>query len=302
LLVEAATASGGSLTTTELFALGFSRGEVDAMVRNRVLIRRRRGVYVVGHLEQSERGRWREVLRCAGPHAFLDRVTAAQFWKVTKRASRVVDVTVPTVRRPIPGARMRRSTRAGADEIVVVDGLRVASVARMVMSLASVVGAPELVAVMREAGHRGVLDVDAIVELVDQERGMPGTPIVQEALRLRMCRSAGKRSHAEQRIREYFLQFPVEVSEWNVPVSAFGEAFEVDLVFRSSRIYVEVDGATHDAENVQVEDERQDALLGAAGWRPFRIDPREFDRDPVLACADALAALLAAAASLRNSS
>jgi very-short-patch-repair endonuclease len=94
LLARLATRQEGAVGRGQLIALGFSRREIELLVKARRLIRVHRGVYAVGHEALSERGRMIAALLAAGPGAALSHRTAAHLWRLIPVMPPFADVTL----------------------------------------------------------------------------------------------------------------------------------------------------------------------------------------------------------------
>jgi hypothetical protein len=78
----------------QLMALGFTRREIEGLVKSRRLIRVHQGVYAVGHEALSDRGRMLAALLAAGPGAALSHRTAAYLWKLIPSMPQFIEVTL----------------------------------------------------------------------------------------------------------------------------------------------------------------------------------------------------------------
>jgi very-short-patch-repair endonuclease len=94
LLARLATRQDGVAGRSQLAALGWSRREIELLVRSRRLIRAHQGVYAVGHEALSNRGRMIAALIAAGPGAALSHRTAAYHWKLLPSMPPFIDVTL----------------------------------------------------------------------------------------------------------------------------------------------------------------------------------------------------------------
>ena len=76
------------------------------------------------------------------------------------------------------------------------------------------------------------------------------------------------RSEAERRALDLIRRAGLPEPETNVRI----EGYEVDLVWRTHRLIVEIDGyAFHSSRRSFERDRRKDQTLLAAGWRTMRI-------------------------------
>jgi hypothetical protein len=93
-LARLATEQDGVVERRQLAGLGLSAAWIDHRVRAGRLIILYRGVYAVGHVALTNRGRTRAALIAAGSTAVLSHRTAAALWKLTPSMPPFVEVTV----------------------------------------------------------------------------------------------------------------------------------------------------------------------------------------------------------------
>jgi very-short-patch-repair endonuclease len=75
-------------------------------------------------------------------------------------------------------------------------------------------------------------------------------------------------------------ELPLRRPEFNVEIEVDGETFEIDALWRSERIAVELDSRQfHDTPLAFERDRRRDRKLTAAGWRPVRITWRQITEE-----------------------
>lgn len=156
----------GLLRRAVLLALGFTGGEIDRMLRTGALEAVRRGVYRLTEDGARRRPETEHALRgrAAGsglaPDAAFGFVTAAALlrlplWGVPLRRLHVIRA------RP-NGARVRgdlqvHGGRLPAEDVLVLDGLRMTSPARTAVDLARTVPAPQALVTLDGALHRAVV-------------------------------------------------------------------------------------------------------------------------------------------------
>jgi hypothetical protein len=104
-IARLAASQHGIVTTAQLRASGISFPGINRRVQTARLHRLHRGVYAVGHRRLSKEGRWMAAVLACGPGAVLSHLSAAELWRIRRRAGRAsVDhgesvashVTVPT--------------------------------------------------------------------------------------------------------------------------------------------------------------------------------------------------------------
>jgi very-short-patch-repair endonuclease len=254
--------------------LGMSTAGIAKWVRAGRIHPLYRGVYAYGHAALSERGGWMAVLLAAGDGATLTGSAGGRLLGVMKRPVRIIDVLVPKPRRSQPG--FRAHTCRGLDErdVVVVDGLRVATVARLLVDLTESMEADELALVIHEAAYLGKFSREATVAALDRANGRRRVKVLEAALALHASGSAGSRSRLEKRFRRLVVGAGLPAPRQNVKVNGF----EVDAYWPG--LCVEIDGVGHRRARTAADDRIRDAALRAAGYTVLRFAEDDLDARP----------------------
>ena len=110
-----AARQAGVVSREQLIALGFTRREIELMLKSARLIRIHRGVYAVGHAAITDRGRIVAALLAAGPGATVSHGTAAHVYTLIPSMPPFVHLTFTdraresaTASRSIKRGRWRR--------------------------------------------------------------------------------------------------------------------------------------------------------------------------------------------------
>ena len=280
-IVASAARQHGVVTRGQLLAAGVSGGAIDVRLRTGRLRRIHRGVYAPGVLDgklaPAHAREMAAVLAC-GPGAVVSHRSAASLWEIHPPPGREkpVDVTVPAVtRRRRPGIRTHRSALAPRSWTRLA-GIPVTTPARTLRDLASEVTARELNRAAARAERRGLVTEPDIRSLTRECRGRRGAPLLRAALPddgpLVFTRSV-----AEERFLALVGDGRLAQPEVNVVVADR----EVDFLWRSERLAVEVDGFRHHGSRRSFEtDRRRDAELTAAGIRVLRFTWRQITEEP----------------------
>jgi hypothetical protein len=100
LIAQLAARQYGVVSGEQLRAMGISRSGIHRRVRGNRLHPLHRGIYSVGHVALSERGRWMAAVLACGGRAVLSHLSAAELWGIRRRLtggeSGPVHVTVPS--------------------------------------------------------------------------------------------------------------------------------------------------------------------------------------------------------------
>jgi len=182
-------------------------------------------------------------------------------------------------RRPRPGIVQHHSLPP-ADEITTVDGIRVSSVPRTLLDLASTFDVRRLRRAVDEAERLRLWDSLSLDRLIERHRGRRGV------VRLKMVLAEGAigltvtRSELELRFLEFLADARLPRPHANVPLTVAGATYEVDFVWPDQSLIVELDGhATHVTRAGFESDRERDRRLHAAGWRVVRITWRQLHQD-----------------------
>jgi hypothetical protein len=269
----------GVIARAQLVELGLGRGAIRSRLQRKRLIRLHRGVYAVGHRRLTADGHvWAAVLACGGPDvAVLSHRSAAASWELLPSPSRV-DVTTLRASHSTAATRVHRG-RLAEDEIVWRNGLRVTTVARTLVDLATVLTPHQLQRVCHRSAFLRILDTTGIdtapralrAALATLERGEPQIT----------------RSELEERFLSLMAQFDLPAPLVNGRI----QGHEVDFHWPHHRLIVEVDGAAaHLTLKAFEDDRRRDAELQLAGWRVVRFTWRQltYEREAVAGALEAL--------------
>jgi hypothetical protein len=122
----------------QLIALGLSRQTIQRRVAARRLHPVHRGVYAVGHSRLTLRGRWIAAVLACSPGAALSHRDAGHLRNLRHSQNARIEVTVPAAAHPRrPGLRVHRTTLA-PENLTIVDGIPVTSLARTLLDLAAI--------------------------------------------------------------------------------------------------------------------------------------------------------------------
>jgi very-short-patch-repair endonuclease len=277
-VAHAATVQGVA-TTARLVGAGLTRDGIAHRVAHGWLIRRHRGVYLVGPVA----GPFAEEMAAAmaiGADAGVSNGAAAAMWKIRARIDGPIDVSVGGRHaRSRPGIRVHN---VSVLERTVLNGVPVTTPAWTLLDLAATLAADDLARAVEEAR------VLRLVTPADLER-LPRRPGRAALLRTLEVEPRMTRSEGERRLVAVMRRAGLPMPQTNVRVVGH----EVDALWPEQRLVVEVDGIdAHGITHAQFERDRaRDASLVAAGYRVIRVTWRQLRHEPELVAARIAAAL-----------
>jgi hypothetical protein len=209
----------------------------------------------------------------------LSHASAAAAWDLRRSIAGRIDVTVRERRRVRhPGVRVHRPRRLEADELAHWSGIPITSPARTILDLAEsgLPGRPLEKAVDR-AHYLELLDFAAAQRLVERYPERAGSPALRAVLASYVPGRLFTRSELEDRFLPLCDRFHLPRPETNRIV----EGHEVDFLWRSAALIVEVDGyAWHRSPTVMSDDRERDVVLVLAGYRVLRFTWAQVTRGP----------------------
>ncbi len=250
-------------------ALGLS----DKMVRHRVARARlrplHRGIYAIGHLDVSDRGRWLAAVLAVGPGAALSHRSAAALLRIRSELGVRVDVTTARKRLSTNWIEIHGQRQLASDEVAIVDRIPTTSPARTLVDLAELVSSRDLARAVNEADVLGLLDIGAVETALRRIRGRRGPGAARLAAVL--ARHAGPtvlRSELEHRFRELLANHGLPPAGHNVRIGRW----EVDACWPLARVAVELDGERfHRTPASRRRDAEKAHELATAGWAVHRL-------------------------------
>jgi len=273
----------GCVSGAQLAAAGLSRRAIAHRVSRGWLVRRHRGVYLVGPLE-APLARAMAALLSVGPGAVLSHDAAAAVWELRPRSAGPIDVTLASRDvRSRHGIRVHRVANLHRRERARLRDLPVTSPARTLLDLATTLTARDLARAVEQAELRHLTTHDDLTHFLTSRRSHRGAANLRAATRTDIQLT---RSEAERR----FLDL---VNEARLPEPAANTCVaghEVDFLWPAERLIVEVDGYEFHSSRAAFERDRiRDADLQALGYRVIRITWRRLIDEP-LAVVAAIAA------------
>ncbi|HEY8300692.1 MAG TPA: type IV toxin-antitoxin system AbiEi family antitoxin domain-containing protein [Jatrophihabitans sp.] len=271
---------GGLVSRRQLLAVGFDRDDIDSLVRSGRLLRTQAdGVYrAAGAPGTPVTESWFAVLSTNSPLSFM---SGAAWWDVPVPGDGLIHITRFDRRRLVwpPGVRVHR---VGVEPSAVTThrGLAVTTRRETVLDCIGYLPFGAARTLADRALHQGWLTpADATARLVDQ-RGRWGNRQIRRVLAI-----VGDRAAAESERRLHRILREAGITGWvaNMPFSAGGRSYEIDVAFPALRIAIEIDGYEYHSREgrFQTDRTRQNVLI-AAGWRVLRFTWADLDQRPWL--------------------
>jgi very-short-patch-repair endonuclease len=235
---------------------------IDHKVRRGWLHPLHRAVYAVGHRPATREARWMAGVLAGGPGAVLSHRTAGAHWGLCGSGG-PSEVTAPEKRRPRPGIRFHRC-QLPADETTLHNGIPITTVPRTLLDMAPTLSERQLKRAINEAEINRLWDELSLHDLLHRYPGRSGTGKARAALHKR---NEGA-THTKSDLEELFLAFADRAGLPRPETNVYIEGIEVDCVWRSERVVLEVDSWEFHRTRAAFERDREKSrVLQAAGWR-----------------------------------
>jgi Protein of unknown function (DUF559) len=227
-------------------------------------------VYSVGLNPLSAAGRYLAAVMACGTEAVLSHRSAADLWGLRPTASRL-EVTVPEVTRDIPDIEIHRSRVLTPGDATVKDRIPVTGVARTLLDLSAVVGSSDLAVAIDRAERLRILDLNAVVDVLDRARGRWGAGALRRAVEA--YGPTNQKSRLERGFRELLgtaTDIPSPI--FNAAVDGETGTHEVDAHWPARRLAVQLDGFEfHRTRRDHERDAASNRDLELVGHRVMRL-------------------------------
>jgi hypothetical protein len=263
----------GVVALHQLEARGLGGRGARHRVANGRLHRLFPGVYAVGHPSVSIDARRIGAVLACGQGAVLSRFSAATTWGMLNGDGKRFDVVAPGRSGGRVGDAgtidLRRTRRLPDADVTALRGIPITTVGRTLLDLAGVASARVLQRAVHEAEVMGLLDVEAVLAVIERNPGRRGTRVLRTALGVGAPdpRNGELATTFFALCRDYGLPSP----RLGVHVDGGDRLYEVDALFEAERLIVELDGRqVHGtARNFQT-DRRRDSVLAARDYQTLR--------------------------------
>jgi very-short-patch-repair endonuclease len=273
----------GLVTYEQLVGLGFSRFEIRSLVNRGLLHRMHHNVFAFGHPRVVSHARLLAAQLTCGGSSFLSHRTAAAIWGLRPLNVHRIEVTVPgTYALSRPGLVVHHSVCVAEDEVRIRNGLRVSSVARLLVESAKTETLKGLDGLITEAVRHHVLDLNAVEHGLVRHARRPGMAKLKQALR-DYRPHPDRKSGLERAFDELIRDTDIPPPQRNVYI----DGWEVDCFWPEFNLVVELDGRNYHASLRDMEkDKFKDAKLALLGIQVIRITELRFELEPAQILAD----------------
>jgi hypothetical protein len=280
----------GVISTRQLRACGLDSSAITVRVRRGQLHRVHWGAYAVGHPRLSLRAGLIAAALACGEDAVLSHRAAGAWHTMLAWHGGRVDLIVPRgAGRNRAGIRSHHSSSLAAGDVWRRHNVLVTSPARTALDLATALSPRALRRMVRQALAEGKLNLRQLTAVLDRCPRHPG------ARNLRALLADGyvpTRSELEDRALDVLAGAGIERPQVNPRLVLDGRRISPDLLWRTQRVVVELDGRSwHDDPLTRADDAEKQALMEAVGLRVLRITWRQLVDHPRQTIARVRAAL-----------
>jgi very-short-patch-repair endonuclease len=255
----------GVVTRGQLLRLGMPATTIRARLKTGRLHRLWPGVYAVGRPEVGRLGHLMAATLACGPDARLSHRSAGELWRITRKASGWVDVSVPDdSSHRLDGIRLHRRVEFGTTRIV--KGIPVADPISILVDMAAEMPTDEVEDAVNEADRLDLIRTHRLRPLLDTEPSRPGVG------RLKRILDAQTFSRAANALERRFLAI---VRNAGLPLPTTQQRlgrYRVDFFWPDLGLVVETDSLRHHrTATEQTVDLGRDQTHARAGLRTLRF-------------------------------
>lgn len=263
----------GNIVRAQLLHVGVDDDGISYRVKIGRLYRVHRGVYAVGRPPTSPLEKAAAPVMGCGDRAALSHGSAMTLWGFWWRWDEPFDVTVAGDRRP-SNINVHRSTTLLRRDIRVIEGIRVTSIARTLLDMASRTRQKSLTRYINDSRRTKRLTLQDLADVAARCPTHPGAPILGEY-------AASEHNWTRSALEDRFLPF---LKRYGFPkpfinINLIG--YEVDVYFPVERVIVERDGWSFHRYRRSFENDReQDATMLRHRIVTIRVTDERLDNSP----------------------
>ena len=215
-----------------------------------------------------------------GEEAVLSHRSAAALWGLLKSAGRRPEVTVKSWRRSGRNLHFHCSVLP-ADEVGRHGGIPVTTVARTLSDIAPTLTPTRLKSAIDAAESQLLTGPLSLPDLLERYPRRRGTAALKRILAEDRLGADVPREELELRFAEFGDRFGLPRPAINKLVEVGGAWLEIDCVWESKRVVVELDSRRHHDNSTAFEEDRaRDQALIADGWRVMRVTWKQLREEP----------------------
>ncbi len=269
----------GVVSRLQLAELGATADVIDGWIARGRLISVHRGVFAAGYRVLTAQGRRMAAVLACGPGSALCRRSAGALWEL-RHYSGKHEVATPRHRRGRANIVVVQLSLA-PDEITTEDGIPVTTVARTLLDLASVLDHERLVQAVGAAEKRLLADSPSLPVLIERHRGARGLATLRTIVADSRLGIDVPASELEIEFATFVRRRGLPAPEVNAWLEVDGRWFELDCLWRTHGLAVELDSREHHADAGSFERDRaRDTALLSIGVRTARVTARRLRVDP----------------------
>jgi hypothetical protein len=286
-LSRLATRQHGVVSRNQLLVLGLDADRIAYRIQVGRLHRLYPGVYAVGHVRLTQRGRWLAAVAacraCGGGSVLSHRAAGWLHGTLRSAPTNPIDV-IATRRHQLRGVRCHVVRGLHPDDLTVVDAIPVTTVHRTFLDLAEVMHPLRLFDALELSVRLQRFDLTEMHAMLGRNPGRHGL----KPLQAQLIRLTGEPAWLDSKLEAEFLfqlrQHP-DLPEPLTHQVVDGEA--VHFYWPEHRLVVEVDGDQyHSLPRDRLNNTRRDRKLTLAGYIVVRVSELELKTDPERVMAD----------------
>jgi very-short-patch-repair endonuclease len=279
LIAGLATRAHGVVARRELLTAGVTAEEIKQRLKRSSLIAVHRGVYRVGHRAASREALYTAALKACGDEAVLCGRAAAHLWGLLRGPLPQPEVLASTKRR-VAGIITHRSPDVDTPDVTSRDGLRVTTVPRTLVDVASSLPVNPLGRACHEADVRYGVTPEQVESVLSRRPSTPGAGRLRRIIHGDEPVTLSRlESRFLQRLREARLPIP----RTNCPAGSR----RVDCRWPEQRLTVELDGFRyHRSRHAWERDRQREREARTRGDDFRRYTYRDVFEDPAFMLAE----------------
>ena len=240
------------------------------------------GVYDLNVTRPTWPAQVRAAVMAAGSHALASHRTAGVLWGLDGIQGRMIELTVPYSKTPMPTGVIVHRTRRPLPQMVV-ESVPTTSVERTLLDLAPLLPPIVLEKAVMSAVHKGLTTADLLAVRLMQfgGKGVKGTRKLRRVLGLVEDGVTGSPSEVDLMALMRSGPVPTPTCQLDITLPDGTTAFP-DFAWPDRAKCVEVDGyTTHGSPEALERDLTRQNMLLELGWEMRRFSARRIRRDPI---------------------